>query len=252
MIRAKSHFWILGLLGGIVILCHPYFVFLPFAIYLFLALYKKLSFKKVFFCGVLTVAFVSLWVLRNTQVLDTTKPVITTSSGAVMAKGWNDEVVNSHTNTQGDLADEGLVLNNFVYDKTLFRDEVAQSSLYTAAVVDFIKSNPDQILPIIGTKLRSAFNPFAETSKPGFLERGRVAFHIMALIGLLYAIGFAKSGIGRSLAWALVLSTIGITIVTYSGFRFRMPQLVLELFLILLMLQETVGNRFKAVYKSAP
>lgn len=251
VIKSKSSFWLLGSLGGIVILCHPYFVFLPFAIYFFLLLYKKLSFKRVLFCGIITVAFVSLWVLRNTQVLDTNKPVITTSSGAVMAKGWNNEVVNNHTNTQGDLADEGLVLADFEYDKTLSRDEVAQSSLYTAAVVDFIKSNPDKVVPIISTKLRSAFNPFAETSKPGFLEAGRVVFHVLALIAMLYIIIFSKRGIGRPLAWALVVSTVCITIVTYSGFRFRMPQLVLELFLILAMLQETLGNRFKVARKNA-
>lgn len=250
LIKGKCVTWVLGLLGGVIILCHPYLVFLPFAIYLFFLVYKKLSFKQVILCGLVTVGVVSLWVLRNAQVLETSKPVITTSSGAVMAKGWNKDVVRSHTNTKGDLADEALVLSEYEYDTKVDRNEVEQSSLYTTAVIDFMRSNPDQVVPIILTKLRSAFNPLAETPKPGFLEMGRVIFHVLSLIALMYVLLFSKNQMGKSVAWALVLATIGITIVTYSGFRFRMPQLVLELFLIVIMLQDIVHNRIKGGHKS--
>lgn len=237
----KGAFWSIGLVGGLLILCHPYLIFLPFCLYLFLFLYKSLSLKQVGICTMMTIGVVSLWVIRNGQVLNTHKPVITTSSGAVMAKGWNKEVVEKHTNTQGDLADEALVLEGLEYDASISRDEVAQSSLYGTAVFHFIKTHPDQILPIILTKLRSAFNPIAETSKPGFLETGRVIFHVLALIALLYALVFSKFRLNKVIAWALVLATIGIAIITYSGFRFRMPQLVLELFLIIGVLQELLG-----------
>ena len=241
-IKGHGTSWLLGLVGGIVVLCHPYFVFLPFTIYGFFFLYKKCSFKQLIICGLIAAGVVSLWVIRNAVVLDTDKLVFTTSSGAVMAKGWNSQVISSHTNTKGDLADEALVLENYPYDTTVMRDEVAQSSLYTAAVMHFIKSNPDQILPIIFTKLRSAFNPMAETSKPGFLETGRVLFHFLALIALVYALFLSKSKTARIVALSLLLATVGITIITYSGFRFRMPQLVLELFLIVVMAQELVAR----------
>ena len=250
LLKEKRVSWVLGVLGGVIILCHPYFVFLPFSIYLFFLIYKKLSLKQVILCSLMTIGVVSLWVLRNAQVLETNKPVITTSSGAVMAKGWNERVTKNHTNTQGDLADEAVVLRNFEYDTAISRNEVDQSSLYTEAVVHFIKSNPDQIVPIILTKLRSAFNPIAETSKPGFLEVGRVLFHILALIALLYVVIISKNPLGKVVGLALILATMGITIVTYSGFRFRMPQLVLELFLILVTLQEIVQNNSKGVYKN--
>ena len=40
----------------------------------------------------------------------------------------------------------------------------------------------------------------------------------------------------------LVLSTIGIIILTYSGFRFRMPQVALELLFIVFALGEIVSR----------
>lgn len=241
-VKGYGNSWSLGLVGGIVVLCHPYFVFLPFTVYGFFFLYKKCSFKQLIVCGVIAAGVVSIWVVRNAIVLNTNKLVITTSSGTVMAKGWNSQVISSHTNTKGDLANEGLILQKYPYDRSVIRDEVAQSSLYSAAVMHFVKSNPDQILPIIFTKLRSAFNPMAETSKPGFLEMGRVLFHFLALIALVYALFLSRSKIARVVAWSLLLATIGITIITYSGFRFRMPQLVLELFLIVVMAQELVAR----------
>lgn len=240
-IKGYGTTWLLGLVGGIVVLCHPYFVFLPFAIYGFLFLYKKCSFKQLIIFGMMAAGVVSIWVIRNAVVLDTDKLVLTTSSGAVMAKGWNSQVITSHTNTKGDLSDEALVLENYPHDESVVRGEVAQSELYSAAVKHFIKSNPDQILPIVFTKLRSAFNPMAETSKPGFLETGRVLFHFLGLMALLYALFLSKSKVARVVAFSLLLATVGITIITYSGFRFRMPQLVLELFLILVTVQELVA-----------
>lgn len=174
-------------------------------------------------------------------VLNTNSPIITTSSGAVMAKGWNEEVPSLHTNTKGDLADEGLVFKESNLSKS-YHGEVGSMQKYQDATKDFILNNPDLIIPIIAAKLKSAFNPFPETSRPGILENGRVVYQIISLIAVVCLL-FLGNELVRSLVLGLIFSTILITIVTYSGFRFRMPQTGLEILLITILI-EKILDRF--------
>jgi hypothetical protein len=235
--KNKSSILPQSIVSGILILAHPYYIFFPFSIWIVFFLYKSMNIKQLLLSGFICSLIVFSWVLRNALILDTSTPVLTTSSGAVMAKGWNKNVVEEHTNTKGDLANEELVLEDYPHDKTAFHNEVTRSKLYTKASLHFIKNNPKQIVPIILTKLKSAFNPFAETSKPGILELGRVLFQLISLLALLALIFISKNKLIKSLAIGLILSTIGIAIITYSGFRFRMPQIGLELLLILVCVQ---------------
>ena len=228
--RKGRWFWHI-IVSTILILSHPYYVFLPFSLWLILWFSKFLHLKKFLLFTICTLGLVSLWPLRNAIVLNTNSYVITTSSGAVMAKGWNKDVVEKHTNTQGDLANESLVLQEYP-EQLANQGEVAKSKHYSAAVVYFIQNNPSKILPIIFTKLRSAFNPFRESSKPGILQDGRVLFHVLSLIALIVLL-FQQKSFVRSLALGLCLATIGITIITYSGFRFRSPQFPIELLMII-------------------
>ena len=237
-IQQKKGFFIQSLVGGIMILSHPYYLFLPFSVWLALFIYKQFSLKKLFISAIICISVVSVWFIRNYMVLDANQVVLTTSSGAVMAKGWNKDVPRLHTNTKGDLADETLVLKDYSFNEKKSRNEVARMNLYKDATLDFIKTNPDLIFPIIGKKLISAFNPFPETARPGFLETGRVIFQVLALFTLIFYVFFSKNKYLRSFAIALVFSTIAISVVTYSGFRFRMPQASLELLLMLGMLGE--------------
>ena len=98
-------------------------------------------------------------------------------------------------------------------------------------------------MPIIGKKLLSAFNPFPETPRPGILETGRWIFHILSLFSLIYILFFNKNKLVQSLAIGLLLSTIGITILTYSGFRFRMPQIGLEMLFIISVIDDLFKRR---------
>lgn len=224
-------FWLNGLLGGILILSHPYYLFLPFSIWLFLLLFKRIDFKRIFILSVISVAVVSIWIVRNCILLETDKLLITTSSGAVMAKGWNNKVPELHTNTKGDLADETLVLKDFDYKKSDYTGPTGMMQLYQDATYSFIKTNPEMIWPIISKKLQSAFNPFPETPRPGILETGRVIFQVLALFAAIFIILLGK-GTTRALVLGLFFSTILISIITYSGFRFRMPQSSLEIFFL--------------------
>ncbi len=233
----KTSFWPQALIAGIFILCHPYYIFLPFIVWGILFIYKNIKFKTVILSAILCCGIVSLWIVRNFLTLNTSEIVLTTSSGVVMAKGWNEKVPSEHTNTKGDLADESLVLKDFIYDKSKNYDEVEKMKLYQEATKSFIKTHPQLILPIITKKLSSAFNPIPETPKPGVLEFGRMVFQILTLIAILYILFRDSNKIIRSLIFGLLVATVAITTVTYSGFRFRMPQAAIELLLILYAVQ---------------
>ena len=241
-VKGKSGFFPQTLVGGILILSHPYYVFLPFSIWLLLWIRKQINIKTFFISSLICASVVSIWIIRNFVVLENNDVILTTSSGAVMAKGWNPDVVDEHTNTKGDLAEEELVLLDFPSNSKP-RNEVESMQLYKNATIHFIRSNPEMVLPIIGKKLASAFNPFPETPKPGILETGRWVFHSMALISLFYILLLTRNRILQSLAIGLILSTIGITILTYSGFRFRMPQVGLELLFIAFVLNDILLKR---------
>lgn len=242
-LQKKAGFIPQAVFGGILILSHPYYIFLPFSVWLILWLKKQIQLNKFIIASFICVSIVSIWIIRNFVVLETNEVVLTTSSGAVMAKGWNSEVVKYHTNTQGDLANEGLVLEEFEFDRNKNYDEVERLQLHKEAALHFISSNPDLIFPIIYTKLLSAFNPFPETPKPGILETGRWIFHFLALLSLFYILYFTQNKILHSLVLGLILGTIGITILTYSGFRFRMPQVGLEILFIAYVIDNILKRR---------
>jgi hypothetical protein len=239
----KSSLWPQGIIAGVLILCHPYYIFLPISIWFVLFIKKQLKIKNLFFLSVICITVISVWVTRNFIVLETNEIIITTSSGAVMAKGWNQNVVNEHTNTKGDLADEGIVLHEYAYDKKIAYNEVQSMKLYKEASINFIRSNPELILPIIGKKLLSAFNPFPETPKPGILETGRWLFQLLAFLSLIYIVFFSRNKLIQSFAIGLIISTIGICILTYSGFRFRMPQVGLELLFIVIVVDTILKKK---------
>lgn len=236
-LKIQFSWWPQALVAGVLVLCHPYYILLPFSAWLILFIQKQMKFKLFILSAGLFAAVISTWIIRNFIVLDTNEIVLTTSSGAVMAKGWNEAVTVEHTNTKGDLADETLVLKDFSFEEKP-RNEVEMMKLYKDAGMHFIKSHPEHILPTIGKKLKSAFNPFPETPKPGVLETGRWLFHLLALLALLYIFIFTRNKLIHSLAVGLILSTIGITIITYSGFRFRMPQVGLEMLFIVFVIND--------------
>jgi len=110
--------------------------------------------------------------------------------------------------------------------------------LYKNTSIHFIRSNPELILPKIWKKLKSAFNPFPENPKPGVLETGRWLFQFRALLALIHILFFTQQSLLRSLVLGLIISTIRFTILTYSGFRFRMPHVGLELLFLLYVIDD--------------
>ncbi|TDN89135.1 dolichyl-phosphate-mannose-protein mannosyltransferase [Salegentibacter sp. 24] len=248
-VKQKKAFFIQAIVAGILILSHPYYIFLPFTVWLILVINNQIRLNRFVISSVICAAVVSTWVIRNFIVLDTNQMIITTSSGAVMAKGWNHKVPNEHTNTKGDLADEELVLLDFEYNRNEFDGEVGSMQLYQDASLNFIRSNPDLIIPIVWKKIKSAFNPFPETSRPGFLETGRVIYQVLSFLSLIIILLFYKNKLQWSLGVALVISTMAITVLTYSGLRFRMPQTTLELLFFILVLQQVFNSKLNSEFK---
>lgn len=237
-LKKKSSFINQALVAGLLILCHPYYVFLPFTIWLIFLIQVQINFFTFLKSCLTCILIVFIWITRNTLVLDTNEIIITTSAGAVMAKGWNRDVPLKHTNTKGDLAEEGLVLKDYNYQKNKIDSEIKLMQLYKKATLSFIISNPDLVIPIINKKLLSAFNPFPETPRAGYLEIGRWLLQFISLLAICYMLIFPKNKIIFGLALGIITSTILITILTYSGFRFRMPQIGLELLIILFVLDD--------------
>ena len=233
----------IAIVGGLIIVCHPYFLFFPFLAFLFLLIFKQINFRSFIVGGFFILILPLSWVLRNCLVLETNSLVLTTSTGAVMAKGWNKGVLKLHNNVNGDLADETLVLSTFNGKENYKNDEVGKMQLYKDATVNFIKTHKDLIVPIILKKIKSAFNPFAEHSKAGILEKGRVLYHVLGFLAMIFVL-FLNNKITRVLSLTLIFSTICITIITYSGFRFRVPQSALELFFVAFMIQFAFKRTF--------
>lgn len=242
-LKKKSNFINQALVAGLLILCHPYYIFLPFTIWLIFLIQAQINFFTFLKSCLTCILIVSIWITRNSLVLETNEIIITTSAGAVIAKGWNRDVPLNHTNTKGDLADEGLVLEDYKYQKNKIHSEIKLAQLYKKATLNFIVSNQDLVLPIISKKLLSAFNPFPETLRTGFLETGRWLLHFLSLLAICYMLIFPKNKIILALALGIIASTMLITILTYSGFRFRMPQIGIELLIILFVLDDLLKNK---------
>lgn len=232
----KINVFMTGLTGGLLVLTHPYYLALPFILLGLIFLIKRFKVTNYFMAFSVLIIVIGLWVLRNQMIYPENELFITSSTGAVMAKGWNAKVPELHNNVNGDLADEGLVLKPD--DKMAGLDEIERSELYQKRTKEFIRSNSNLIGPILMRKLKSAFNPIREISKPGFLQSMNELHRILILLIFIYALFCRKLDLLGVIALTIILSTIFITILTYSGLRFRSGQVPFEILLIALTLKE--------------
>ena len=226
------HLILMGVFSGLLVLTHPYYIFLPPLLIAAQGWWMTVSLKRLVVLVFCFFVVVSPWLYRNYALYDGAGLFLTTSTGAVLAKGWNNEVLSTHNNVDGDLADESLVLSP-EDDKVFWSsNELGRSQLYAKRTLEFIWSNQGIIIPIAVKKLKSAFNPLRERSKPGILQSLNELHRIASLVCLLFLL-CAKNRTIRSLVWALLLATIMITLLMYSGLRFRTGQVPIEILLII-------------------
>jgi hypothetical protein len=161
---------------------------------------------------------------------------ITASQGAVLSKGWNYLVPSTFTNTQGDLADEGInlmYLKSTEYNKEKNYGILDLKELYTKATIKFMRQADVSLLSDIALKkLKSNFNPFPETPKPGIKEFLGSLFRIWYLITFLVCliIHFTGNNVAKHLLSLKLASLVMIlvyisqslmSIAVYTGLRFN-------------------------------
>lgn len=180
----KSHIAI-PILAAFVVLCHPVSVFSIGLLMLIYLVYNwKTNRNKALFHGLMFSLIVFSWPCRNAVTFEKGF-YLTSSQGATLAKGWNEKVATEFTNSEGDLADEGLNLK-YVNPKIVANAQKSVldlSHLYTVGTKNFISGISFQEITKIGLKkLKSNFNPFPETPKPGTLETAAIFFRILYLV----------------------------------------------------------------------
>lgn len=236
-----------GLMGSVVIINHPVLLFFPFTLLFFLFIKNYITIKNSFILFSLFLLLPSFWIIRNQIVYKTNKIIITTSSSSSLTKGWNSNVISDFTNTKGDLLDDKYEAKKYgIYKKNL--SELEKMDMYKEAAILFLKDNVKLIPKIITRKITSALNPIAETPKLGILEKGRQLFHVFYLISLLLLFKYNSNKKLNILILAMYCSTLFMTVITYTGFRFRMPLIGLETLLFVFILQnvtKTVLQRKK-------
>jgi hypothetical protein len=188
--RKLAHY-IFGLLSGIILITHPvaiFYVLLLLLSYTWILMTSNsiLKFPLVFLLF-LTISLA--WPLRN-EINFKQGYFITASQGATFSKGWNDSVPYLYSNTKSDLADEGL--NVKYITKTAAIESygtLALKKLYTDATIAFLRQADYSLLFHIAVlKIKSNFNPFPETPKPGKLELAGSLFRLIYLFTFLISL----------------------------------------------------------------
>ena len=180
----RSHIAI-PVLAALVVLCHPVSIFFVGSLVLIYLIYNFNTNKRAVLLHAFLFCLILLsWPFRN-QIAFDKGFYLTASQGTTLSKGWNEKVSTEFTNSEGDLADEGLNLK-YIDPKIVAHSQnsiLDLSHVYTLGTKNFIKGiGFDEITKIALKKLKSNFNPFPESSKPGTLEAASIFFRILYLV----------------------------------------------------------------------
>ncbi|MFM8950468.1 MAG: hypothetical protein ACKOKB_06775, partial [Bacteroidota bacterium] len=114
MAHSRRATWCVAVFGALAVMSHP--VVLPFVLMMVgVAIFRMFRIRRVSLALCTSALFflvLMAWPLRN-QLMFHQGLFMTTSQGAVLSKSWNDDVLSKHTNTQGDLLDEGLNVSRY-------------------------------------------------------------------------------------------------------------------------------------------
>lgn len=232
--NGKRYHIAIPFLAGLVVLCHPVSVFFVGLLVLIYLIYNwNFNRNKALFHGILFSLIIFSWPCRNAITFDKGF-YLTASQGATLAKGWNEKVAAEFTNSEGDLADEGMNLK-YVDPKLVAQIEnsvLNLSRLYTLGTKNFIsRISFEEMTEIAFKKLKSNFNPFPETPKPGTLETLAIFFRILYLVVFLQMMFrfFSKRKINFNatkdrtylVVLAIFLGQIIMSVYVYTGLRFN-------------------------------
>lgn len=253
----KRNHIVIPILAACVVLCHPVSFFFVSTLFLIYLIYNLKSNTIVaLFHGLLFSLIVFSWSYRN-EVAFEKGFYLTASQGATLAKGWNEKVSIEFTNSEGDLADEGLNLK-FLDSKLVAQSKnsiLDLSHSYTLGTKEFIsRISLGEITKIALKKLKSNFNPFPETPKPGTLETLSIFFRLLYLVVFIQMLVrfFRKSKIDfnemKDRIYLVVLAIfIGQSIMSvyiYTGLRFNAIYSLNLLFCFIYLNMSFLINKF--------
>jgi 4-amino-4-deoxy-L-arabinose transferase-like glycosyltransferase len=190
--------YLFGMLSGIIIITHPvaiFYILLLLSYYAWI-LYKSGLILKHTPVFIIFTIIVLAWPVRNESVFKQGY-YITASQGATFSKGWNDSVPYLYTNTKSDLADEGLNVAKYLHTEEISKTSqstLGLKKLQTHATLEFIKQADLTLLSeIILIKVKSNFNPFPETPKPGKIESAGSLFRLLYLLTFFFCLSILVS-----------------------------------------------------------
>jgi 4-amino-4-deoxy-L-arabinose transferase-like glycosyltransferase len=222
-----------GVLGGITILTHPFFLFFPPLLTAGLWIGKRLRLAHALALLGLFALTLAPWLVRNGRLYGTTSPILTSSTGVNLAKGWNRDFLRVFRfGSENDL-DENVGIDPAEL-KGL--NQAERSALYTSRAVQYVRSEWRTVPAILGKKLVGAFTPFTDPRRLGILETGKMLFYVIILVPLLWVV-FA--GGNQPLPSAYLLTVL----LCFPAPRYRVPLLWAEVLSLCLFLQAFLAWR---------
>lgn len=252
-ISTKLNSIIFGILSALLLLTHPITLFLIISIFtvLFLNHFKDNK-LNVFLIGFSFVLLTLIWPVRNYFTFHRGL-YLTTSQGIVLAKSWNDSIVNNFNNVDGDMADPRINLKyiNFQGYKK-YTGDINESKLYKDATFKFIKSKSFTVLFKISLKkIKSNFNPLPEKRQEMALNKLAIPFRVVYLllfIQSIYLLLFKRNIIPESKLKAVyfVIAIICAQLLTsfffYTGLRFNVIYSLTLALIFLILNSENIKN----------
>lgn len=217
-----------GVFAGLTILEHPFYLFFPLLLTGLIYATRLVRAGNALLLLTMMCLVVSPWLARNMLLFHTMRPILTTSAGLNLAKGWNPAFLGLYRDTTAD-----VVLSERVIGaedvKESGKSEEEKSEAYTERAVGFAETNWRLIPAIVARKAVGAVNPFPETARGGVLEAGRAAFQILSFLPLLFVIASRRAGKLRLLAAALSAAYLLMSILMMGTIRYRFPLIWVEL-----------------------
>jgi hypothetical protein len=229
---------VVGAIGGLVILEHPYYVFLPFTFLAIFTLAKRIPPRRAACIACLSALIVTPWLIRNMMLFKSSVPILTASFGKLLARGWNPNFLELYRNTTGDLMRVEASSNA---DLTLLNQQ-QRSAAYQRAAVDFIRTDWRVVPAIVARKLVGAVTPVPETPRHGILEWGRTLYQICSILAVTLLIWRGWGGHGRLLVIGAYSAYLIMSVLTVPTIRYRFPLVWVEVIGIAIACNSVAGK----------
>jgi hypothetical protein len=239
--QSPARLCVAGVLAGLIVLEHPFYLLFPVITLALVYQAKLVKLRGALLVFALMCATATPWVLRNMLLFHTAKPVLTTSAGINLAKGWNQAFLDVYRDTTADVAlSENVIGAEDI--KISAKGEEEKSEAYAGLALKFAETNWRLIPAIVARKLVGAIDPFPETERDGLLETGRAAFQIISFLPLLFVVLSPRAGRLRLLAVAMLSAYLLMSIATMGTIRYRFPLIWIELLSVVWVAQDVFGR----------